>query len=54
MHTTSRLRCSSGNIGTLFSVKKLNRLTNQQLSGEIKSINKTVLDQVNVHLRHFA
>ena len=36
------------------SVKKLNQLTNQQISGEIKSINKTVFDQVNVHLHHFA
>ena len=39
---------------TLPSGKKLNQLTNQQISGEIKSINKAVFDQVNVHLHHFA
>ena len=36
------------------SMKKSNELTNQQIRGEIKSMNKTVFDQVNVYLHHFA
>ena len=35
------------------SVKNSNQLTNQQIRGEIKSPNKIVLDEVNVHLHHF-
>ena len=36
------------------SVKKSNELTNQQIRGEIKSLNKIVFDQLNVYLHHFA
>ena len=36
------------------SMKKSNGLINQQIRGEIESINKTVFDQVNVYLHHFA
>ena len=36
------------------SVKKSNELTNQQIRGEIKSLNKIAFEEVNVHLHHLA